>query len=141
LPSSLALATTDNIAWTVTFSGNTETGLDGINSLKDGVYDLNITAAKVHPAGAPTIAMAANATTTFHRLFGDSNAPTTLSSGTTGVDLQALVNSGDNLSFRGAFNNPINYKAIFDVNGDGLVNSGDNLQFRSRFNSLLTWRT
>src|SRR5262249_14491173 len=47
LPTSLKLATTDNIIWTVTFIGNTDDGLDGFNSLKDGVYDLNIDAAKV----------------------------------------------------------------------------------------------
>ena len=46
---------------------------------------------------------------------------------------------GSGLQFRGAFNNPANYKAYFDFNGDGLINSGDNLQFRSRFNKLLSW--
>lgn len=140
LPAALALATTDKISWTVTFSGNTEAGLDGVGSLKDGVYDLNIAAAKVHPSGAPAISMAANSTTTFHRLFGDSNAPGTPPGGTTGVDVQAIVNSGDNLNFRGAFNSPTSYKAIFDANGDGFINSVDNLQFRNRFNSLLTWK-
>jgi len=142
LPASLALSTTDDITWTVTFLGNTDAGLDGLASLKDGVYDLIIDAAKVHLAGAPSTSMAANRTTTFHRLFGDGNAPSTPAGGTTGVDYQAIVNSGDNLGFRTAFNRPpgVGYQLFFDFNGDGAVNSGDNLQFRSRFNKGLTWR-
>jgi hypothetical protein len=44
------------------------------------------------------------------------------------------------LAFRTDFNNPANYKAFLDYNGDGLVGSGDNLQFRSRFNKPLVWR-
>ena len=83
--------------------------------------------------------MAANSTTTFHRLFGDTGAPTTPAGGTPNVDFEAVVNSGDNLAFRGAFNNAANYKAFFDFNGDGVINSGDNLQFRNRFNKALTW--
>ena len=58
----------------------------------------------------------------------------------TAIDYSATVNSGDNLQFRGAFNNPTNYLAYFDVNGDGTINSGDNLQFRNRFNKVLTWK-
>src|SRR6185295_14201891 len=77
LPTSLSLATTDDINWIVTFNGNTEDGADGIHSLQDGVYDLNIDAAKVHPRGVSGLAMAANVTTTFHRLFGDTDAPST----------------------------------------------------------------
>ena len=51
----------------------------------------------------------------------------------------AVVNSGDNLTFRGTFNNSANYQAFLDVNGDGTINSGDNLQFRNRFNKALNW--
>ena len=42
-----------------------------------GVYDLTITAAKVHPFGVPGLAMAANSKTTFHRLYGDTTPPAT----------------------------------------------------------------
>jgi len=139
LPASLVLATTNNITWVVTFSGNTENGADGLNSLQDGVYDFNIAAAKVHPLGVPGISMAGNASTTFHRLFGDVNPPTTPAGGLPGSDFEAVVNSADNLIFRNAFNNPANYKAFLDFNGDGLINSLDNLQFRNRFNRPLKW--
>jgi hypothetical protein len=140
LPMSLNLATNDNITWTITFAGNTETGVDGINSLQDGLYDLNIDASKVHPLGVPGVNMSGNVTSTFHRLLGDTGAPTTPIGGTPNVDFEAVVNTGDNLTFRGAFNNPANYKAFLDFNGDGIINTGDNLQFRSRFNKALTWR-
>ena len=82
----------------MTFTGNTDIGVDGVNSLLDGVYDLNITAAKVHPSGVPGVSMAADQTTTFHRLFGDTGAASTPPGGTPGVDFQAIVNTGDNLS-------------------------------------------
>jgi autotransporter-associated beta strand protein len=140
LPSALVLTSGDNVTWTVTFSGNTDVGADGVQSLKDGVYDFAIDAAKVHPLGVPALAMAASATTTFHRLFGDTGAPSTPAGGTSGVDFEAVVNTGDNLAFRNAFNNPATYKAYLDFNGDGAINSGDNLQFRNRFNKPLTWR-
>jgi hypothetical protein len=123
--------------WVITFVGNTDTGADGFESLKDGVYDLNIDAAKVHPKGVAGVNMTANVTNTFHRLFGDANP-----AAQTGADVSAIVNSGDNLTFRGAFNKPAGggYLASFDYNGDGLINSLDNLQFRGRFNKLLTWK-
>jgi len=140
VPASLNLATSDNINWIVTFSGNTDDGADGFKSLKDGVYDATINAAKVHPKGIAGIAMAANATATIHRLFGDVNPAGTPAGGIAGVDFQASVNSGDNLAFRGAFNNPANYQTYLDFNGDGLINSGDNLALRGRFNKILTWR-
>jgi glucose/arabinose dehydrogenase len=141
LPTSLALASANNnTVWTMTFSGNTDAGLDGIQSLKDGVYDLNIDAAKVHPAGVPGVTMAASQKVTFHRLFGDTNAPTTPTGGTPGADFEAIVNTGDNLIFRAAFNSDPNYKRYLDYEGDGFINTGDNLQFRGRFNRALTWR-
>jgi hypothetical protein len=140
LPTSLSLNTSDNKTWVITFAGNTDTGADGFSSLKDGVYDLTIDAALVHPLGDPTISMTANSTTTFHRLFGDTNAVGTPSGGTPGVDFGAVINTGDNLAFRNAFNNPATYKAYLDFNGDGVINSGDNLQFRNRFNKALIWR-
>ena len=73
----IATPSTDSKTWTLTWSGaNTEVGSrDQLASLKDGVYDLVIDATKVHPVGSPTVNMAANSTTVFHRLFGDTNAP------------------------------------------------------------------
>ena len=86
--------------------------------------------------------MAASMATTFHRLYGDTGPPATPSGGTLGTEYQAIVNTGDNLAFRAAFNKPIGggYQALFDFNGDGLINTADNFQFRSRFNRALTWR-
>ena len=131
----------DNKTWTATFAGaNTELGADAFASLVDGVYDFQVDGAKVHPLGNPAVTMAGSSTTTVHRLFGDTGDPSTPAGGTPGVDFQAVVNSGDNLSFRGAFNNDAGYKAFLDFNGDGVINTGDNLQFRSRFNKTLTWR-
>jgi len=140
LPAELILNSTDKITWTVTFAGNTEVGADGFASLMDGVYDLNIDAAKVHPVGAPSLNMGATSTTTFHRLFGDTGMPTTASGGEAGDQFQANVNSGDNLVFRNSFNNPAAYSAYLDANGDGVINTADNLQFRNRFNKGLVWR-
>ena len=140
LPTNLVLKTTDNLTWTVTFSGNTDDGLDGLSSLKDGVYDVTIDAAKVHPFGDPAISMAANSTTVVHRLFGDTGAPATPPGGTPGTDFQTIVTTADNLAFRSSFNSPAKYAAILDFNGDGIINTADNLQFRSRFNKSLTWR-
>ena len=51
LPISLDVSSNDNMTWTVTFTGNTDPGADGFNSLRDGVYDLNIIANRVHPLG------------------------------------------------------------------------------------------
>jgi hypothetical protein len=140
LPASLNATSGDNITWTVTFSGNTDDGADGFHSLKDGVYDLKIAAANVHPLGTPGVAMASDFTTTFHRLFAATQAATTPAGGAPGVDFTAIVNSGNNLFFRNAFNNPANYRAEFDFNGDGIINTGDNLALRNRFNKALTWR-
>jgi hypothetical protein len=140
LPASLNVNSADNVAWIVTFAGNTDPGVDGFDSLKDGVYDLNVDASKVHPFGVPGGNMAANSSTAFHRLFGDAGGAATPSGGAPGVDFQAVVNSGDNLVFRGAFNNATAYKAYLDFNGDSVINSGDNLQFRGRFNKSLTWK-
>ncbi len=138
LPDSLVLSTTDNVTWIVTFVGNTDPipVLDGISSITDGVYDLNIDATKVHPAGVLGVSMAGNSTFAFHRLFGDSDAPEALAAG----EYQAIVSIQDNFSFRGSFNSTSNYKASLDADGDGSINILDNFQFRSRFNKPLTWR-
>jgi fibronectin-binding autotransporter adhesin len=139
LPTSLAIAG-DGTAFSVSFVGNTDNGADGFNSLKDGLYDLVVDGSKVHPVGDPSVNMSGTSTTVIHRLFGDNNLPETPAGGQPGVDFEAIVNTGDNLAFRSAFNNDANYQAHFDFNGDGFISSGDNLQFRSRFNKALTWK-
>ena len=143
LPTSLSFSTTDNITWIVTFAGNTDAGADGFNSLKDGVYDLNIDAAKVHLLGCPQRHHGRQ----FRRRPSTASSatpalPATPTGGTPGTDFEAVVNTGDNLAFRAAFNKPAGggYQPFLDFNGDGIINTADNLQFRSRFNKALTWR-
>jgi hypothetical protein len=140
VPTSLSFTgSADHKTWTITFSGNTDLGADGFASLKDGVYDLTILAAKVHPDGAPSVAMPANWATTFHRLFGDIDAPLTPAGGS--VDFFTIVNTGDNFAFRDAFNKTgPGYLPYLDFDGSGLINTGDNLEFRDRFNKALIWR-
>ncbi len=141
LPTSLVVTPSgDNKTWTITFSGNTDAGADGFDSIKDGVYKLLIDAAKVHPSSDASVNMAASSTTVFDRLYGDTDAPGTPNGGTAGVDFSAIVNTGDNYIFRGAFNKPApDYKAFLDFDGSGIINTGDNLEFRNRFNKALTW--
>lgn len=132
------------MSWTITFSGpNVEAGaVDGFSSLKDGVYDFSVNGGKVHPAGMPAMAMTSSpAVFTFHRLFGDANAPSSIAAGAA-TDFTAVVNTADNLAIRAAFNKPASagYVRFLDFTGDGNINTGDNLQFRSRFNKALSWR-
>jgi hypothetical protein len=132
-------ANTEKTIWTVTFAGaNAHVGADGFASLLDGVYDFTIDAAKVHPLGDDTVRMAENATATFARLFGETAEPFGTANGAA-TDFTAVVNSGDNLAFRTAFNNAAAYNASLDFNGDGAINSGDNIALRTRFNKSLTW--
>jgi len=141
LPTLLDIGSADLITYVVTFNGNTDNGADFINSIKDGVYDFKIDATKVRSFSNQTIFMTSSSTTTFHRLFGDTNSPSTPVGGTSGVDFEAVVNSVDNLQFRGAFNIAAGYKAYLDFDGDGSVVSGDNLPFRARFNKSLKWKS
>jgi fibronectin-binding autotransporter adhesin len=144
IPASVNVASTDNITWSVTWSGaGTELGVgsggvgDTQSSLTDGVYDLNITASKVHPLGTPGVSMANNSTTTFHRLFGDLDSPAAAPDGS----VSTVVNTGDNIEFRTAFNRPApDYKAYLDFDGSGIINTGDNIAFRDRFNLTLAWK-
>jgi len=138
LPANVLVNTTDNKTYVVTFSGNTDAGVNGLGSLKDGVYDLNIDASKVHAAGSGAT-MAGNYTTTFYRLFGSTTGESTPEGGTAGTDFSARITSLDNLRFRQAFNNDANYLPYFDFNGNGAIDSGDNLAFRTRFNKTMTW--
>ncbi len=135
LPTELHFETADNVTWIVTFVGNTDDGEDGFESIKDGVYDLNIDAQKVHPFGVPGVSMAADSTETFHRTFGDFDGASTPDD----VDFQSLIGISDNFEFRSTFNNLPDYNAAFDFDGDGQIGIGDNFAFRSRFNKPLTW--
>jgi glucose/arabinose dehydrogenase len=139
-PSTLSVTSPDNITYNVLFTGNTEDGGDGFRSLQDGVYDFKIDKTKAHPAALPGVNMAADVTTVVVRQFGEIDAPTTPVGGTAGTDFETLVNTGDNLAFRTAFNSAPDYRAFFDFDGDGNITTGDNLQFRERFNKSLTWR-
>jgi autotransporter-associated beta strand protein len=143
VPADLVLTSTDNIIWTVTFvgAGTVDVGSDGFSSLKDGVYDFTIEGAKVHQLGNASASMAGQSTTTFHRFFGDTDAPSTPAGGALGVNFAAVVNSGDNLAFRTAFNRPApDYQSFLDFDGNGVISTGDNFEFRSRFNKTLAWR-
>ncbi len=143
LPTNLQISSADNIIWVIRFDGNTDPGAplfqppgDGLNSLKDGVYDLNVVASKVHPLGVPSVNGTANSTTVFHRLFGDANAPDVDGGGS---NYTAILGISDNFAFRSSFNSVPNYRASFDYDGDGTIGVQDNFQFRSRFNRPLTW--
>ncbi len=145
LPTSLVLDTSDSITWIVTFAGNTDdgevgTGFDGLQSIKNGVYDFKVEAAKVHPVAVSSIGMAADSTTVFHRYFGDFNGAETPPGGTDNVDFVTIVAIDDNFAFRSAFNSSTNYRADFDFNGDGVIGIADNFQLRSNFNKALIWR-
>ncbi|MFL5327530.1 MAG: dockerin type I domain-containing protein [Gemmataceae bacterium] len=108
---------------TISFSGElTEAG-----SLKDGLYDLTISAAMVsvrgqamdgnndgRPGGEYRIT--GSAANGFYRLYGDSNG-------------DAAVDQLDYLAFRNALGRS---STVFDIDGDGDVNQLDYLQFRSR---------
>jgi len=138
LPANVSVNTTDNKTYVVTISGNTDASVNGLGSLKDGVYDLNVDASKVHAMGTGAT-MAGNYSTTFYRLFGSTGGANTPVGGTAGIDFSARITSLDNFRFRQAFNNNANYLPYFDFNGNGAIDSGDNLAFRTRFNKTMTW--
>ncbi len=144
LPTDLEFSTADNITWIVTFSGNTDPSsmapADGLESLKDGVYNFHVDASKIHPVGVPSVSGAADANKVFHRLFGDANAPGTPIGGQTGVDFASILGTGDNFAFRSAFNGAPGAHPEMDFDGDGVVGIADNFEFRGRFNRLLKWR-
>ncbi len=141
LPTALNSASTDGgTTWVITFNGNTDPSAappaDGFQSIKDGVYDLNVNAALVHPVGVPGVSGVGITTSTFYRLFGDATGEELPQ---VGNDHTAIVAIDDNFSFRSSFNNAATYEAYFDYDGDGVIGIADNFQFRSRFNRQLTW--
>jgi hypothetical protein len=107
----------DGKTWVVTFSGNGVVA----GSIADGVYDLKIDHAQVLLANYATITMAADYTTTFHRLFGDVNGDRT-------------VSASDLIAFRSVFGG---VAPMFDFDGDNSVSASDFLQFRLRFGGSL----
>ena len=131
IPTLTVTPSTDFKTWTITFSGpNVETGaVDLLSSLKDGVYDLNIDATKVHPNGMPAVNMVGNSTTRSTAFLA---TPTRRPHWMTAprILFAAVVNTGDNLDFRNAFNKPSGggYQAYFDFEGDGAITSLDNLR-------------
>ncbi len=139
LPTDLVLSSDDNITWVASFSGNTDPSdpaANGFQSLRDGVYDLNVDPAKVHPLGVPGVNGSTIAPFTFHRLFGDATGEELPPVGNSHV---AVVAIDDNFAFRSTFANSSDYRAYFDFDGDANIGVADNFQFRSRFNRPLTW--
>ncbi len=138
LPTNLNFATIDGGAtWALTFAGNTDPGsTDGFESIKDGVYDLIVNAALVHPLGVPTVSGSGTTTSTFYRLFGDASGEELPQTGNAHV---AIIAIDDNFAFRNSFNSAANYKSYLDFEGDTNIGISDNFQFRSRFNRPLTW--
>jgi hypothetical protein len=143
VPKLVITPSADQTTWTVAFGGfSTDIGrFDGLSSLKDGVYDFHVDAAKIHLLSAPSTVMISDSSYTIYRLFGDTDGPVTPNGGVPGVDFAAVVNTGDNLVFRNAFfTNPGHYVAYLDSDGDGSIRTADNFEFRNRFNKVLTWQ-
>jgi hypothetical protein len=95
-----------------------------LDTLGDGVYDVNVSSSLV----ADTVgdAMAANYTSTFHRLFGDA-----LGSG--------YVGNTDAFLFRQAdLGGPSAYNQIFDFDLNGVIDQTDLQQFLDRLGTNLT---
>jgi len=88
-------------------NGATPTG-----SLADGIYTLAIDPTKVTANGVP---MAAAASVTFHRLFGDMNGNKTVNNGAYGLFRNAFLKSAGEPGF----------DAAFDFDGNGVVNNLD----------------
>jgi hypothetical protein len=105
----------------LTFGGaNTESG-----SLTDGNWTLTVSASQVHDAGSPSITMAADSATAFHRLFGDIDGDKDVDL----LDLSPLV--GALFGVQGQAGPPV-YNPAFDFDGDGDVDLLDLSQFVQR---------
>jgi hypothetical protein len=123
--------TSDNgKTWVYRFAGGNPfmqmSGGNPTGSLIDGIYRLTVDPTKVTGGG---IALAAGASLTFHRLFGDIN-------GSKGV------NAADYNAFRGVFGKTSTdpaYNAAFDFDSNGSINAADYNQFRSRFGKSLVF--
>ena len=148
LPGGLAWSSSDNIHWTVTFTGtnnvNVTVGSDGHITILNGVYDLTVNASAVHPQGSPAVDMAASYTQTFWALFGDSGANDSITHGTIGDGTSTVsIGIGDFNGFANSFgsasyNVAQGYNPIFDVNGDGSIDVPDFDAFANNFGT--TWK-
>ena len=136
----LNVATADNKVFIITFTGNTDVGADGFQSLKDGVYDLNINAAKVHQQGSPAVTMGGTSTTVSIACSATPAARDHSRGRHDGVDFRPSSIPATTWSSAAPSTTQAGYKAYLDFNGDGVINTGDNLQFRTRFNKSLTWK-
>jgi len=110
-------------SFTQTASGGTV-----IVSLVDGIYTVTVHASSVNGPGGTHLA--ADASTNFHRLFGDKDGNKT-------------VNNGDYAPFRAAFGSTqaggAPYNRIFDFDLNGSINNGDYGPFRARFGKVFTY--
>lgn len=117
--------TGDLRTYLLTFSGPTTQ----FSSLADGIYDLTVLAASVSDlSGNP---LAANASTTFHRLFGDSNGDKTVNT----TDITAFNTVyGSSLASAGS-----SFASWFDFDNTTTINNADLLQLRSRNGTIFTY--
>lgn len=112
----LSLSTPIQTVVKLTFTGvGTEFG-----SLKDGTYTLRIVASQISTGG---VFMTADATTSFHRFFGDADGDGRVNIADLGA-LSTAYGSGTGQS---------NYRSFFDFNNDGFVNIADYGQFSLRY--------
>jgi hypothetical protein len=104
-------------------SGDAFTG-----SLVDGIYVLSIDRTKVTAGGIP---LGADASLTFHRLFGDVAG---------NRDGSNSVNASDYNAFRSAFGKSTGQAgSAFDFDNSGTINALDFNQFRSRFGKRFSY--
>jgi glucose/arabinose dehydrogenase len=108
----------DGITWLLSFTGSLVVG----GSLADGIYDLTVVASKVHAVDAQGMAMTADHTFEFHRLFSDANGDGDSDNG----DLVAMRHT-----YGKAAEDP-GYLWYWDYTADGDVDNGDLIQVRSR---------
>lgn len=98
-------------------------------SLADGIWDLTILASAI--ADTSGNRPAANTTTTFHRLFGDSNGDKTINT----ADFAAFTAVyGSSLASAG-----LNFAWWFDADNSTTLNNADLLQLRSRNGTLFIY--
>ncbi|CAN5256511.1 hypothetical protein BH11PLA2_BH11PLA2_11050 [soil metagenome] len=122
-----------NPSFTVDLSGSTATQtIAKLNftgdTIANGLYTLTVLATQVTDAsGFGLGTMAANVTTTFHRLLGDSNGDRTVN----GADLTTFGNAFATSSTQSGFND------WYDFNIDGTINGADLVLFGNQFGSMV----
>jgi hypothetical protein len=128
----LAAPTSDNggytWVWVFVDGGAVNPFVHSSGSLVDGIYTADVDPTKVNALAGGT-AMAAAASLTFHRLFGD-------------VDGNKAVNNADFGLFRNSFgksSGDAGFNRAFDFDNNGVVNNADFGQFRNRFLKMFTY--